>query len=80
MLGYLSIILKVVMTCAILHNFVIDDDGHNEHLQYSPDGNNHLDYILFVMLQLGWCTYQLFPTLMIKKLKLISRHLQSRRL
>jgi hypothetical protein len=32
MLGYLSTISKAIMSFAILHNFVIDKDGHNEHL------------------------------------------------
>jgi hypothetical protein len=46
MLGSLSTISKAIMSCAILYNFVIDEDGHNEHLQFSPDGNNSLDSIV----------------------------------
>jgi hypothetical protein len=46
MLGSLSTISKAIMSCAILHNFVIDEDGHNEQLQYAPEGNNGSDYIV----------------------------------
>ena len=35
-----------LMACAIMHNFVIDADSHNEHLSLSNDGGSDFDFIV----------------------------------
>jgi hypothetical protein len=40
MLGSLKTTSRMLLVCAMLHNFVIDNDGHNAHLQFPRDGNN----------------------------------------
>jgi hypothetical protein len=40
MLGSLKTSSRMLLVCAMLHNFVIDSDGHNAHLQCPRDGNN----------------------------------------
>jgi hypothetical protein len=38
MLGSLKMISRMILVCAMLHNYVIDNHGHNVHLQYPKEG------------------------------------------
>jgi len=47
LLGSLATISRTLMACATMHNYVIDNDGHNEHLQLGNDsGSNDFDFIV----------------------------------
>lgn len=48
LIGSLSSISRTLMACAILHNYVIDNDGHNDHLQFSTDSELYPDFDFIV--------------------------------
>ncbi len=47
LVGSLASISRTIMACAIMHNYVIDSDGHNEHLEIPNDATAlNLDFIV----------------------------------